>query len=93
MATTNHYGHVGPNGSEPWERMSAEGYRWRAAAENIAAGQRGVAAVMTSWRESSGHYANMVNPDYEHVGFGYYREDGSQYRTYWVQNFGRGGGC
>jgi uncharacterized protein YkwD len=93
MAARDFFGHRGPDGRQPWDRMRAEGYQWRGAGENIAAGQRGVAAVMASWRGSPPHYANLVNPAFTHVGFGYSRKDSSHYATYWVQEFGYGGRC
>ena len=70
-----------------------EGYRWRALAENIAAGQRTVADVMAGWIASPGHYANLVNPAYRHVGLGHASSDAGAYGDYWVQDFGRGRGC
>ncbi len=93
MSTHDHFGHVGPDGSEPAVRMIREGYRWRALAENIAAGQRTVAQVMAEWRSSAGHYANLVNPAYRHVGLGHASMVASEYGDYWVQDFGRGRGC
>jgi uncharacterized protein YkwD len=93
MAQTGHYGHVGADGSEPWDRMTAHGYQWHGAAENIAAGYDDVDSVMVGWRNSSGHYANIVNPSFEHVGFGSATTASGPYGTYWVQNFGYGGSC
>jgi uncharacterized protein YkwD len=93
MSTHDYFGHVGPDGSSPGERFLREGYRWRASAENIAAGQRSVATVMAAWIDSAGHYANLVNPAYRHVGLGHASSAGGVYGDYWVQDFGRGKGC
>ena len=93
MSSRDHYGHIGPDGSEPGERMLREGYRWRVIAENIAAGQRTIVEVVEAWVDSPGHYANLVNPAYRHVGLGHGSSEGSEYGDYWVQNFGRGRGC
>jgi uncharacterized protein YkwD len=93
MASTDYYGHVGPDGSEPWDRMAAHGYAWHGAGENIAAGFDDVAAVMAAWRESPGHLANIMNPSFTHVGFGQAANPGSTSENYWVQNFGYGGNC
>jgi len=46
-----------------------------------------------AWVDSPGHYANLVNPAYRHVGLGHGSSEGSEYGDYWVQNFGRGRGC
>lgn len=93
MATDDHYGHVGPDGSQPWDRIQRQGYVWRAAAENIAAGQLTIAQVMSAWVASPAHYADLVNPVFRHVGFGHAGDVDSTYGSYWVQNFGRGHGC
>jgi uncharacterized protein YkwD len=93
MATSNHFAHEGVDGSEPWDRMQRQGYRWRDAAENIAAGQQSVAEVMDDWIASPEHYANLVNPHVRDVGFGFADDTRSTYGSYWVQNFGRGHGC
>lgn len=93
MASADHFGHVGTDGSEPWDRMTREGYRWHDAAENIAAGQRSVDEVMDDWIASPEHYANLVNPNVRDVGFGFSDDPGTTYGSYWVQNFGRGRGC
>ncbi len=93
MASTDAYGHVGQDGSEPWNRMTRQGYTWRVAAENIAGGQRSVAEVVEDWVASPDHYANLINPALRHVGFGYSADPASTYGSYWVQNFGSGHGC
>jgi len=93
MASTDYYGHVGPDGSQPWDRMTAQGYAWRAAAENIAAGYDTAVAVLQGWHDSPHHLANLLDPQYRDVGFGRATSPGSKYGTYWVQDFGTGGSC
>ena len=56
-------------------------------AENIAAGHRSSEDVFSTWMNSSGHRANMMNPDYTIMGAGF-AYTGSDYRYYWVQLFG-----
>lgn len=48
--------------------------------ENIAFGYLSVKDVLNGWMNSSGHRANILNPNYTHVGFGYCN-------NYWVQQF------
>ncbi|KAJ2452891.1 hypothetical protein EV183_002628 [Coemansia sp. RSA 2336] len=60
-------------------RMSAQGINWESAAENIAWNQKTVSEVMTAWKNSPGHYANIVG-DYNYVGFGVTD-------LYWTQDF------
>ena len=93
MASADTFAHVGPDGTEPWDRMTRQGFVWRVAAENIAAGQSTIDEVMDAWVNSPEHYANLVNPALRQVGFGYAYDTGSTYGGYWVQNFGRGSGC
>lgn len=82
--------HDGSNGSKAWERMAQQGYRWSNAAENVAAGQTSVDAVMTSWWNSPGHRANILNADVKDVGFGKAVNNGcANYKTYWTQDFGK----
>jgi uncharacterized protein YkwD len=93
MATKNHYGHVGLDGSQPWDRMTASGYAWQGAGENIAGGFDTTTAVMAGWRASPHHYDNLVNPSYTHIGLGRASDPTSTYHSYWVQDFGYGGAC
>jgi uncharacterized protein YkwD len=51
--------------------------------ENIAHGQRKPEEVLRTWKNSPGHFANMINPNYKTVGIGYYQ-------GYWVQIFSGG---
>ncbi|GAB9464109.1 Scp-like extracellular protein [Globisporangium polare] len=81
--------HEGADGSEPWDRMSAEGYNWGTAAENVAAGQTSVDQVMTSWWNSPGHKANILNKDVVDVGFAKVDSGCGNYKTYWTQDFGK----
>lgn len=72
-----------------WDRvLSYYGSGWNALAENIAAGYSTPEAVMTGWMNSSGHRANILNPNLREIGVGYAYVSGSSYGRYWVQNFG-----
>lgn len=51
-------------------------------AENIANGQNSPTSVMASWKSSSGHNANMLNPKYTRIGIG-------RHGSYWGQIFGQ----
>lgn len=93
MASRDHFGHVGPDGRAPGDRIRSQGYAWKAVAENIAAGQVSIDEVMAAWIASPGHYANLISPAVRHVGLGYAGSSGSTYGAYWVQEFGRGRGC
>ncbi len=68
--------------------MTAAGYIWSGAAENIAAGQSTPEAVMKGWMNSAGHKANILNCGLTELGVGYAAGSGADYGQYWVQDFG-----
>ncbi len=86
MADNDYFSHTGLNGSDPGDRITAAGYRWRTYGENIAAGQRDAQQVMTAWMNSSGHRANILNCNFAELGVGYALQGNT---PYWVQKFGR----
>jgi len=92
MALQDFFDHTGLDGSHPWDRMTAAGYHWSRAAENIAAGQRTPEEVVTAWINSPGHRANMLDPNVKDIGVGYYElvnDTGNvNYNRYWTQVFG-----
>ncbi len=56
--------------------------------ENIAAGHdTSEKTVLKQWRNSKGHYANMINKTYSKIGIGAVKVPGSKYDYYWVQIF------
>ena len=85
QAKQNTMSHELPGEAAMGDRVTAEGYRWGGVAENVAAGYRTPAAVMTGWMNSAGHKANILNCGYEHIGVGLAKSgDGT---PYWTQNF------
>lgn len=86
MATRDFYAHTDPDGREPWDRARAAGARHRGIGENIACGQRSAAEVVEGWMNSPGHRANILRPDFTHIGVGY--ATGGRSGTYWTQLFG-----
>lgn len=86
MAARDFFAHESPEGRSVADRVTAAGYAYRIVAENIAAGQRDAAEVVTGWMNSPGHRANILNPELRQIGVG--RAAGGTYGTYWVQVFG-----
>lgn len=86
MAKRDYFDHTNPDGKSPFDRMSAAGYQYRSAAENIAAGYRDAEAVVQGWMNSEGHRKNIMNCGLTEIGVGY--ATGGKYGTYWTQNFG-----
>jgi uncharacterized protein YkwD len=81
--------HINPDGLTPFDRMERAGYRYSAAAENIAAGhgQASAADAFKSWMNSSGHRENILNPEFSEVGIGYVQ--GGKMEHYWTNLFAR----
>ncbi|WP_342528423.1 CAP domain-containing protein [Chryseomicrobium sp. FSL W7-1435] len=86
LLTSNYFDHVSPTYGGPSEMLTEFGVEWMASGENIAAGQLTVEEVHEGWMNSPGHYENIVNPMFTHIGFGF-TEGGGDYGTYWVQMF------
>lgn len=85
MAQKNYFSHTSPTYGTPFEMLQKYGVTYRAAGENIAAGQTTAEQVMNDWMNSSGHRANILNASFTEIGVGYYA--GGNYRTEWVQLF------
>jgi uncharacterized protein YkwD len=51
-------------------RITAAGYVWRSAGENIATGFQTPRSVVSAWMASTGHCQNILNPTYGNVGTG-----------------------
>ena len=65
-------------------RISAVGYAWRAAGENIATGYGTPRTVVRAWMASPGHCENILSPTYRDVGTGI--------NPHAVRGFASGGG-
>lgn len=85
MRDKNYFSHTSPTYGSPFTMMKNFGISYRAAAENIAAGETTPQEVVTAWMNSAGHRANILNGTYTQIGVGY-AQGGSQ-RYYWVQMF------
>lgn len=57
-------------------------------AENISAGQMTPEEVVKAWMKSPGHKKNILNKEMTLLGVGFFENEDSKYRVYWVQNFG-----
>ncbi|MET1014429.1 MAG: CAP domain-containing protein [Paenisporosarcina sp.] len=82
MSKNNYFSHTSPTLGSPFDQMKAKGIQYKAAAENIAMGQRTAAEVVKGWMESPGHRANIMNGNFTHIGIGYDAQG-----NYWTQQF------
>jgi uncharacterized protein YkwD len=88
MVTRAFFDHVNPDGETPFVRMEHAGYEYRAAGENIAAGQSTPQEVVEGWLQSPGHCANIMSPDFTQIGVGYVSAPEGALPHYWTQVFG-----
>jgi uncharacterized protein YkwD len=64
----HYFGHVAPDGTQPFVWAEARGYNYRVIGENLATGYPTPAAVVDGWMHSPGHRANILGADYDEVG-------------------------
>lgn len=82
MSKNNYFSHTSPTLGSPFDQMKAKGIQYKAAAENIAMGQRTAEEVVKGWMNSPGHRANIMNGNFTHIGIGYDTQG-----HYWTQQF------
>ncbi|MED4531961.1 CAP domain-containing protein [Metabacillus fastidiosus] len=80
MINSNYFSHTSPNYGSPFDMMKTFGISYQSAGENIAKGQKSPQEVMNAWMNSSGHRTNILKPEYDSIGVGFY--NGA-----WVQMF------
>lgn len=90
IAYSNKFAHTRPNGSS-WSTVYDEyGYvpgvvnGWQRKGENLAAGYSDDGGACVGWKNSQGHYANMIKSEFRRLGVGKYTLYG---KTYTVQLF------
>ncbi len=69
MFTHDYWAHFG-GGKSPWDFILDSGYSYEVAGENLAKGFMYSESVVDGWKNSPTHYANLIRPDYDEVGFG-----------------------
>jgi uncharacterized protein YkwD len=68
MLKRDYFAHRSPDGRQPWAFMQAAGYRFQAAAENLAKGYDDARDLQRAWMTSHGHRANILNPLFTQIG-------------------------
>ena len=87
MAKRGYFDHYSPEGTDPGDRLTAEGINWLGYVENIAAGYSDAYNITNGWYNSPGHRSNLLNTNHEYLGVGLARDYDSDYRYYGTQNF------
>jgi uncharacterized protein YkwD len=70
MVSNNYWSHITASGKTPYSFITAEGYNYQLAGENLAYGFNNASEVITGWMNSPEHRANILNKSYQDVGFG-----------------------
>lgn len=87
MVVNGFFSHKSPAYGSPFQMMRTFGITFQYAGENIASGYRTPEEVVKGWMDSPGHRANILKPEYTHIGIGYFYKNRGQYRHFWVQEF------
>lgn len=88
MANNNFFDHKDRDGHTPGDRAELAGYVGQQIGENIAAGQDNGRKVVDGWLASSGHCANLMNPQFRDLGAAYAVDPKSDAGIYWTAMFG-----
>lgn len=88
MATYQRMDHTIPGAQYPTleSRLTAVGYVYSNAAENVAWNSPSAQAVVGGWMNSAGHRANILNPSLTEIGTAMARSANGE--PYWIQVFG-----
>lgn len=71
MVVKDYWSHTSPDGRQPWDFITAAGYSYQMAGENLAYGSLTSQQTVDAWMNSAGHRANILNRGYTQVGFGF----------------------
>ncbi|HWW21003.1 MAG TPA: CAP domain-containing protein [Steroidobacteraceae bacterium] len=88
MLEHNYFAHEGHDGSNPAQRVAAEGYGYRLIGENIASGPTTAAEAVAGWLASPEHCENLMDARFTDSGIGFSASTHGLPRIYWVQEFG-----
>ena len=80
--------HTGADGSSVGQRMTAQGFVWRAAGENAAAGLDSTSGTLAQWMSSPSHCRNMMGKQFRAVAVARMDNHSSTYKHYWVMVLG-----
>lgn len=70
MLAKGYFAHNAPDGKTPWDFVTAAGYNYLSAGENLAVNFTEAENVEDAWMNSPGHKANIVNKNFQEIGIG-----------------------
>lgn len=86
MDLKNYFAHSRADGSDVFSIFRYFGYAGMMG-ENIAAGYSSPEAVVEGWKNSPGHYSNMITSEFTRMGVGYSNLGFGDWHNYWTQLF------
>lgn len=69
MFKNDYWAHVSPDGTTPWVFITDSGYEYSLAGENLAKDFNSSAGVINGWMNSPLHKENLLNSNYQDVGY------------------------
>lgn len=83
MAKRDYWSHTTPDGKQPWQFITKQGYNYSVASENLAFGFDSASEAIDAWMKSESHKKAMLDNSVREVGFGIstsldYQEKGAQ---------------
>jgi uncharacterized protein YkwD len=84
MAAHDRVSHEASDGHALAQRLRDGGYRFSVAGENVAGGQKTVAATLAAWLASPPHCSALMKAEFRDAGMACVRRDQGVFRTHWV---------
>ena len=84
---TVQFSHTRPDGRNCFTVFDDKGIDYSWSGENIAAGTSSAKDTFDQLKASQGHYENIIDSNYTHMGVAYVYDENSFYKYYWVQVF------
>lgn len=69
MFQNGYWAHNAPDGTTPWDFILEAGYDYKYAGENLAKNFTTSRGVVEAWYKSPSHKENLLNKDYDEIGF------------------------
>lgn len=68
MFSENYWAHNSPSGKTPWTFITASGYKYIYAGENLARDFGDAQSVVNAWMNSSSHKSNLLDKNFKEIG-------------------------
>ncbi|MEK7581482.1 MAG: CAP domain-containing protein [Patescibacteria group bacterium] len=68
MFSENYWAHNSPSGRTPWSFISAAGYKYVYAGENLARDFSDASSVVNAWMNSPSHRSNLLDKNFKEIG-------------------------